>query len=157
MRVYIVRHGNAVDAEQNPTRPLSERGRRDVQRMASFLGRAQVRVVRVVHSGKTRAAQTALLLAEVLGPGKLVEEMSLGLNPGDEPEPAAKAIQGWTGDSMLVGHLPHLGRLVAYMTAGDDEKQIVDFATGAVACLERGDNGNGWRLRWMMEPKLLGS
>ncbi len=157
MRVYIARHGHAVASEQDSKRPLSEQGRRDVQRMASFLARAQVRVARVVHSGKTRAAQTALLLAEVIGPGRLVEEMSMGLNPEDDPSHAAKAIAGWNEDVMLVGHLPHLGRLVSLLIAGDGDRSVVDFSTGAVACLERGDNGSGWRLCWMLEPKLLGA
>jgi phosphohistidine phosphatase len=60
--------------DEDPKRPLSDSGREDVKRVASFLARSGVSAGRVLHSGKLRALETALLLADVLGPGKVVEE-----------------------------------------------------------------------------------
>ena len=63
MRLYLVQHGEALPKQVDPERPLSERGRSDVARVADFLKGAGIRVTRVAHSGKTRARQTAELLA----------------------------------------------------------------------------------------------
>jgi phosphohistidine phosphatase len=162
--VYLVQHAEAVPAEDNPDRPLSDNGRTDVQRVASFLARS-VRVGRIVHSPKTRARDTAVLLAQALGPGGVVEEAASGLAPDDSVEVAADLIAGWSEDTMVVGHLPFMGRLAAYLVAGSEDADVVAFQPGTVVCLERadgedaedGEDGEGdWTVAWMMRPGLLG-
>ena len=159
MRVYLVQHAEAVPAEDNPDRPLSDKGRSDVQRVASFLARS-VRVGRVIHSPKTRARDTAVLLAQALGPGGVVEEAASGLAPDDSVEVAADFIAGSSDDTMVVGHLPFMGRLAAYLVAGSEDADVVAYQPGTVACLERADvvedDGGGWTLAWMVRPELLG-
>ncbi len=154
MRVYLVQHADAVPAEDNPDRPLSDKGRTDVQRVASFLARS-VRVGRVVHSPKTRARDTAVLLAQVLGPGGAVEEAVSGLAPNDATDGLAEAIAGWSEDVIVVGHLPFMGRLASRLVAGSEEANVAAFQPGTVVCLERADDG-GWTLAWMVRPELLG-
>ena len=68
MRLYLTQHGLAVPKDVDPDRPLSEQGRQDVRRLADFLGHAGVRVEQFLHSSKTRAEQTAAILAEPLLP-----------------------------------------------------------------------------------------
>lgn len=158
--LYIVRHGLAVPKDENPDCPLSETGRRDVARMASFLARTRPAITRIIHSGKTRAAQTALIYADTLGPGRLVEEALDGLKPGDPTDPVARAAEEWTDDTMVVSHLPLVGKLVARLVVGDEDKSIVHFQAGTVACLERSENSGtgsrGWILSWAMGPDLMG-
>ncbi len=164
MRVYLVQHAEAVPADENPDRPLSEKGRNDARRVASFLARS-VRVGRVIHSPKTRARDTAVLLAQALGPGGVVEEAASGLAPDDSVEFAADFIAGSSDDTMVVGHLPFMGRLAAYLVAGSEDADVVAFRPGTVACLERtdgedaehGEDGEGdWAVAWMVRPGLLG-
>jgi len=154
MRLYLVRHGRAMPKDENPQQALSAGGRADVERMASFLARSGAAPVRVVHSGKTRAAETALLLAEVLGPGRLVEEMT-GLSPMDDPAPLIEAVAGWTDDTMVVGHNPFMERVVSRMLTGRDGMPVAAFPTAAVCCLERLDAG-AWVMHWHASPALLG-
>ncbi len=156
MRIYLVQHGAAVPKDEDPARPLSASGRNDVKRMASFLGRSRVSVARVIHSGKRRALETALLLAEVVGPGSMVEEVAAGLEPDDATDRLAEAIEQWTEDTVVVGHMPFMGRMVARLAAGGDEAPIVHYTPGTVVCLERGGNGGGWTIVWMLRPELLG-
>jgi phosphohistidine phosphatase len=156
MRIYLVQHGAAVPKDEDKERPLSASGREDVKRMASFLARSRVSVARVVHSGKRRATETALLLSRVLGPGSIVEEMARGLQPDDPTDDLAAAIGTWTEDAMIVGHLPFVGRLAARLVAGDEDLGVVQFRPGTVACLERGGNGGGWSVAWVVRPELLG-
>ncbi len=164
MRVYLVQHAEAVPAEDNPDRPLSDKGRDDARRVVSFLARS-VRVGRVIHSPKTRARDTAVLLAQALGPGGVVEEAASGLAPDDSVEVAADLIAGWSEDTMVVGHLPFMGRLVSHLVAGSGDADVAAFQPRTVACLERaggedaedGENGEGdWAVAWMVRPGLLG-
>ncbi len=55
MQLILVQHGDAVAETINPARPLTERGREDIEQLAAFLAKNGVRVARVVHSGKLRA------------------------------------------------------------------------------------------------------
>lgn len=166
MRIYLVRHGEATSPQENPRRPLSARGRGEVERMASFLARSGVRPRRVIHSEKLRAGETAAILARALAPGLMLEE-SKGLGPEDSPDRlissartwAASAMDGRGGtnapsDVMAVGHMPFMARAVAGLVGADGGSEFADFATGAVACLES-ENGR-WRLLWLVSPELLG-
>ena len=83
--------------------------------MARLLASAGTRAVRVAHSGKLRAQQTAEVLAAALAPAAVLEIMT-GLNPNDAVEPVARRVAGWTSDTILVGHLPFMGRLVARLS-----------------------------------------
>jgi len=156
MKLYLVRHGAAAPAEENPAQPLTEKGRQDIQRLAVFMARSGVSVARVIHSGKKRAEETAVLLADVVGPGKVVEEAESGLGPNESTDLLATAAAALIEDTMVVGHQPFMGRMVARLLAGADDAIRVAFEPGTVVCLERSDNGGGWHLNWMAGPKLLG-
>ena len=58
MRLYLVRHGDAVSSDLDPARPLSAAGRAEAARMARFLAEAGVRV------------PLARLLEEAIGHGE---------------------------------------------------------------------------------------
>lgn len=155
MRLLIARHGQAVSKSENPDRPLSDDGKTEVNRVASFLARAGVATSRVIHSGKLRAAQTAAIYADVIGGRCLTEEVS-GLKPNDDPRDIAAMIGAAETDMLIAGHLPHLGRLTSLLLSGNDDGAMISISTGTVVCLERGKNGSGWSLSWMIDPALLG-
>ena len=154
MKLYLVQHGQAVSKEEDPERPLSEQGREDVRRVAIRLGEAGVRVVRVWHSGKLRAAETAGILAGKVCSGKRVE-MIKGIQPNDAVDEFASDADVWSEDTLVVGHLPFMSRLVALLVAGDSEQELVHYSPGSIVCLER-DNSDRWVISWMLSPGLLG-
>lgn len=155
MKLYLTQHGLAVAKDVDPERPLSEQGRRDVRRLADFLANAGVRVEQVLHSGKTRAQQTAAILADSLSPTAQPQTQA-GISPNDPAEPLVAEIMAWSADTLLVGHLPFLGRLAALLLAGDANRPTLAFAPGSMACLERDHDGR-WSLCWMIRPELLPS
>ena len=160
MKLYLVQHGEAVPEEEDSERPLSEKGRKDIQSMAGFLARSGVKVIRVVHSGRKRALETAVLLADVIGPGKVVEEAVSGLAPNDSTDQVFEAASAWaadaeSGDVMVVGHQPFMGNLVARLLTGSENVADFAFRPGTVACLESTEDGR-WTLNWMARPELLG-
>jgi phosphohistidine phosphatase len=152
MRLYLVQHGDAVPEQLDPERPLSAAGRREVEAVACLLASKGTRAVRVAHSGKLRARQTAELLAAALAPG-MVPEIMTGLNPNDPVEPVARRIADWTSDVMLVGHLPFMGKLVAGLVAGDERKPVAAFVPGTVVCLQQDEAGD-WVIALMVRPEL---
>ena len=151
MRLYLVQHGEALPKERDPDRPLSGPGRADVERLVDFRAKRRVRARRVRHSGKTRAQQTAELLARALGGAC---EGRSGRAPNDPTGDVAQEASGWTDDVVLVGHLPFMGRLAARLVAGREDPGVAAFRPGGMLCLERGEEG-GWTISWMLRPELL--
>ncbi|MEM3030417.1 MAG: phosphohistidine phosphatase SixA [Candidatus Micrarchaeia archaeon] len=149
MEFYLVQHGEAAREEQDPARPLTQKGRADAEKTAGFLARQGVRVAAIHHSGKLRARQTAEIFAAKLGAplGGLA-----GMAPNDEPRAAADFLATVQQPVLLVGHLPHLSRLVSLLVAGDSEKPVVAFCMAGVVCLEREE---GWRIKWVVRPEMV--
>jgi len=155
MHLYLVRHGHAVGKQDDPRCPLSDRGRADVQRVASHLARIKLGVPRVLHSGKLRAEETAALLSAAVGAGGPPQKTG-GLDPLDDPAGLARSIGSWTQDTMVVGHLPFVARLTSHLLVGDDTAVAVAFGPGTVVCLERSPEAD-WSVAWMICPELLGA
>lgn len=153
MKLYLMQHGDAVAEEINPDRPLSDAGRQDVERLAALLRQAPFRPELILHSGKTRARQSAELLAQGTRPGVCVEAAA-GLKPNDPVQPLADQANRWTEDTLLVGHQPFMGRLVALLLGGEG-RAMAALQPGSLVCLERQPEG-GWLLDWMIRPDLLG-
>jgi phosphohistidine phosphatase len=151
MRIYLVQHGESKSEEEDPQRHLTDRGIQEVQRVARFLRPLELVVDTVWHSGKTRAHQTAELLAEVLR-ARLVQRAGLG--PKDQVAATKEALQQIGGNLMIVGHLPFLGKLAALLVTSREENEIVEFQFGSVLCLECPDHVK-WKVAWMITPALL--
>ncbi|MGH8651753.1 MAG: phosphohistidine phosphatase SixA [Gammaproteobacteria bacterium] len=153
MRVYLVQHGDAVPKEVDPDRPLSDTGRRGIERLARFLVAAKMHVSRIVHSGKTRAQQTAEILAKDLGRNVSIGAMS-GLNPDDPPKKFAKQIEEIGDGTVIVSHLPFLGLLVSRLVADDEDQPVVSFKPGSAVCIEK-DEGGRWSMTLVVRPEHL--
>jgi phosphohistidine phosphatase len=153
MKLYLVQHGKAVPKEEDPERPLSDDGRDDVRRVAACLGDAGIRVTRLWHSGKLRAAETAGILAVKVCSTKQVEVIE-GIRPNDPVDEFASDADVWNEDTLVVGHLPFMSRLVSLLAAGDSGHELVRYTPGTVVCLERNDSDH-WEINWMLSPGLL--
>ena len=155
MKLLLVQHGEACAKDVDPQRPLTERGREDVQRLGSFLARAGIRAERVIHSGKLRARQTAESLGGMIAAGVALEESGL-INPKDNPKAFDWQSDSWDRDTLVVGHLPFMAKLVTHLVTGDANRFINAFRPGSIVCLEPDEDDN-WLIAWMIRPELLGS
>ncbi len=153
MHIYLVQHAEALNKEEDPSRPLSDKGINDIRRVASFVSEMGITANQIIHSGKTRAIQTAQMLGDHLEIENGIIE-SEGLAPMDDPEIWLDIISDTTKDVILVGHLPHLSRLVSLMTSSDADKDILDFEMGGLVCLKKSDKGK-WLLDWVIKPGML--
>jgi len=156
VKLYLMQHGRPLPEEQDPTRPLSPDGIREVEAMAAWLAQVGIRVRAVFHSPKTRARETAQRVFRMLPHGARLEER-LGLAPMDDPRMIIDEIAAGSEALMLVGHLPHLGRLATWLLTNGarEEPSLVRFRQGAVLCLAR-EEGH-WSVAWMVTPELLSS
>ncbi|HYA12300.1 MAG TPA: phosphohistidine phosphatase SixA [Thermodesulfovibrionales bacterium] len=153
MLLYLVQHGEAKREEQDPSRPLSDKGIEDVKGVASYISRLNIEVEEVLHSGKARAKQTAELLSGNLRIAKGISQTD-GIAPLDAPKLWVERLKQKKNSLMLVGHLPHLGKLSSLLLSGDKEKNIIAFKMGGIVCLKRDDAGT-WSLQWMITPEIL--
>lgn len=152
MRLYLVRHSEAYQADADPERHLTDRGRKQAKRTGSFLAHTGVSVRSILHSGKPRARETAEIIAECTG-GTRVESYGQ-LAPNDPVERIAEELNRAEEDLMIVGHLPHLAKLASRLLTGREDEAIIDFAEAGCICLERTEGGR-WRLLWSMNPEIL--
>lgn len=150
MILVLVQHGEAKREEEDPARPLTDRGVRETGVTADGLRALGVRPSLVVHSGKLRARQTAEILAEKLG-AEVVREVGW-LAPLDDPVRARGELLKLEEDEVLVvGHLPHLSRLASLLLVKDPAREVVRFRYSSALGLESQDR-ESWRIIFFLPP-----
>src|SRR5438094_8860108 len=107
MRVYLVQHGKAKLAEEDPSRGLTVEGYAEVKQVADFLAGLRITVSLIQHSGKKRAEEAAHLVATSMRctPGPC---HATGLDPTDDLSVPANFLNVYTGDVGIVAHRPQL-------------------------------------------------
>lgn len=154
MEVYLIQHGEAKGEAEDPARPLTDRGREEVRRVAAAAARARLSPAKIWHSGKLRAEQTALIFAEALGLEDKVISVT-GLAPNDDVRPTAELLELEVEPIMMVGHLPFMSRLASFLLIGNADKPVVRFRMGGIVCLARRDDPKGWEVAWAVTPELV--
>lgn len=161
MDLYLVQHGQALSAEQDPQRPLSEEGRATATKIADCLAASGVRLIdppltEIRHSGKLRAQQTAEVFAQALCPN-VTPKASSGMNPNDDPRKICAELaarRDARGALLLVGHLPHLSRLAGLLLTEDAEKEPIRFVNAGI--LKISSAKDGWSVEWYITPACVG-
>jgi phosphohistidine phosphatase len=160
MEIYLIQHGEAKSEAVDPTRPLTDRGREEVRRVAAFAARMRLQPAEIHHSGKRRAEETALLFADALTLSEKVKAVS-GLAPNDDVRLMAESLRTEVEPVMLVGHLPFLSRFASLLLVGDSDQTIIRFRMGGIVCLaqEKSTEFSGvapqWLVAWMVIPELV--
>jgi phosphohistidine phosphatase len=152
MEVYLVQHGESKPESEDIKRPLTDKGRAEVEHVALHSAGLGLQVTRIFHSGRLRAKQTAEILAQHLVPAPHVIEQKV-LGPLDDPYEIKQLIQREEESLMLVGHLPHLSRLASLLILGNPEKEVIRFSMGGIVCLDR--SNDGWLIDWSIIPKIV--
>ena len=149
MNFYLVRHGDALTATENPQRPLSPGGRRGVEQTARLALARGIQVSVIYHSGILRAKETAEILAKHIVSVATVAELG-GLLPEDDPAVVKAELDAAGESSLLVGHLPFLSRLAGLLVNGDPERPAAEFLPATMVCCAR--DATEWKIRWQVAP-----
>ena len=141
MELLILRHAIAFprDAKRWPDdseRPLTLEGVKRARRAAAGLKHIASRPALVLTSPLVRARDTAGIFAQAGGWPKAVQ--CAGLSPGGSPDEVLEAVrrQGAKAACVaVVGHQPHLGRLLALCLGGDARSEAFELKKSAIACV----------------------
>ena len=155
MNLYLVQHGDAVSKETDPERPLSPEGIKAVETMARQMQSMHVQINEIFHSGKLRAQQTAQIFADALMDGGEIDTLE-GIEPNDNIIDFLASMSELDPETMIVGHLPFMAKLVSFLVTAKEEPAIVAYEPGSVVHLERNQE-TLWHIDWMLRPDCLRS
>ena len=150
MRVYFLRHGEADwpnwDRPDNE-RPLTERGKKEMRKVAKFLRELDIPLDEIVSSPLPRARQTADAIADKF---KLqVREQELLAGEFDVSA-LKEVIRTFPVDNlMIVGHEPSFTEVI-HQTTGANCK----LSKGGLGLVELDPEEVEGRLLWLFPPKI---
>ena len=131
----LVHHGHAIGPEIDAMRPLSDRGRMAVAGLAEQAQKRGVMPDVVWHSGKLRARQTAEAFWRVCNPLSTFAAVR-GLQPDDPPVWIRDQLAGDTRSILIVGHMPHLPKLLHLLCGDRADPPAFDFPLHGCVALE---------------------
>jgi len=117
VRIYLVRHGDAVpeeDAGSDRDRWLSPRGREAARVLGRLLREQALELDMILCSPLPRAVQTAELLAQSLDYLGVITSLR-ALEPSAQPRIAGNAISGAGFAVLAVSHEPAISAIGAYL------------------------------------------
>jgi phosphohistidine phosphatase len=138
-----------VGPDVDPARPLSSRGRAEVDLLAQMAAERRVKPLFIWHSGKLRARQTAEAFWRRCNPLSIFAAVR-GLQPTDSTLWIVDALPA-EEDVMLVGHFPQMPQLLAHLLSGKPEAAPEPFPANGMVALERVEG------RWVERWRLGGS
>lgn len=159
MKLLVLRHGVAEDAEgfiraggHDAERALTDEGLRRMRKVANRLRSQLDRLDRIVSSPYRRALETAEVLAAAFG-GPTPERID-GMTPADDPA----ELLAWLGEQSadaciaVVGHEPHLGRLIGLLLGAQSAPSPVRLRKGGSALIEFNGSATagGGVLQWLL-------
>jgi phosphohistidine phosphatase len=117
MRLFLVRHADALPGEPDAARTLSPAGREAARQLGERLADESVRPSAILTSPLLRARETGEALAAALG---CEAESSDALAPGATAEAVRSAVAGRGETVIVVGHQPDCGRIAAELGDGTE-------------------------------------
>ena len=154
--LYLLRHAHAGDPERwsgdDAARPLSDKGRRQSERIARLLGSADEAPDLFVTSPKVRAAETAEIVGKALGVEVVVDRRLVGPLFTEEVQDILLAA-GVAQRPCLVGHDPDFSSLLGELLG----VAVVPMRKGALARVDFEGQVRSGRgvLRFLVPPELL--
>ena len=150
MSIFLVQHGLSLPKTEDPEKGLSDKGREETLKIAEVAAGYGVKISQIFHSGKKRAEQTALIMAETLCPGLGLGQMA-DISPMDDVTGLGNRLDP-NSNHMVVGHLPYMEKLVSYLTTGRKEPKVLKFQNSGIVCLDQDESG--WFIRWTLNPNI---
>jgi len=152
MALYLVQHGRSLSKDQDPDEGLSADGIVETERIALLAKDCGIGLLQIRHSVKTRARQTAEIFAKALNPKEGIREIS-GIKPMDDVAEFAAGIDP-AEDIMLVGHLPFMDRLTAFLITGSMDRPVFKFQNSGIVSLDKDPATQAWVIRWSLMPHI---
>jgi len=156
MKLYFLRHADALPDQDDAVRALSQTGKKEAQSLGRFLKNAGVAFDAAFTSPLVRARQTAEIVLKICGH---ISPAKLDLTEALLNETSQKAFDRWLKELpdakkvLLVGHEPTLSeRVRRLLTIASVER--LTLPKGGLACVESEDRHTGC-LKFFVSPKIL--
>ena len=150
MKLCFLRHGEADWpnwTKPDNERPLTERGRKEMKRVAKFLDRLKFVPDVILTSPLPRASQTAEIVGQRLGIELKTEP---ALAHGFNIERLRRLLAKRDADCvMVVGHEPAFSEVIGELTGGKTK-----ISKAGVALLEINRSCTSGTLLWLFPPKF---
>ena len=162
MKIYLIRHGVAREPDEadfgaDSQRPLTDKGRDNVTRIARALKKLDVKPDLILSSPYIRAEETAVILAKEFDLQEHLILSELLVPEGKAEDIIGAIVENYMADELfIVSHEPCLSLLASLLTAADLDLAI-NIRKGGVCCLLAGDLRLERRatLEWLLTPKIL--
>ena len=158
MKLFVMRHAEAESgAQMDPTRKLTDTGKRPAKMMGKWLSRQTLKPEVVVHSSFRRSRSTAKRVANQLDV-PLIQADKGALDPDamtDNAWAEMKRIAKEYGVQSVIAvtHGPLVEKLLAHLT-GSPLPQQFHYAHAAVAHFDT-TSGNRGILHWLVTPNVV--
>ncbi|NBX01623.1 hypothetical protein EBR11_03720 [bacterium] len=158
MKIFLIRHAHARSGEPDELRPLSSKGKKQIAGLSASLVKRIAREVSVLeHSSLQRSVHTAQLLKKHF---RLKQPLRLlsGIAPESSAVKTAQVLSRSRRSRCIIGHNPHLARLVGLLLGLKQGDGGIYFRKAAIVALERiavpqtKHPWGSWRLLWMSTP-----
>ena len=150
MRVYFLRHGEADWPNwegDDDDRPLTERGRKEMRKVARFLDALEISLDDILTSPLPRAHQTAEIVAERF---KLHAREEDALVKNFDVSALKQIVRKYpVEDLMIVGHEPNFNQVISGVTGA-----TLKLSKGGGALVELDEEKMKGRLLWLFPPKF---
>lgn len=156
MKLYFLRHADAVPGSDDAARELSPLGRRQARVLAAFLKSAGIEFDAAYSSPLVRARQTAEI---VLKHTDSVRPRDLQIADALLNEASGAEFSRWlrrlpeARNVLLVGHEPSLPERVAALLGAGDSRAF-SMSKGAITCI-RTEEGETPCLKFSIPPSVL--
>ena len=154
MKLFLIRHADAIDLADDAARPLSELGWQQSVALGRRLGEREDFSPAVIwHSPLVRTRQTSEGLLEGLGrpvPLRLIE----GLKPEDDPREIAAMVGAEALDLVIIGHEPHLGILGGLLAYGKEGPSLIFRKSCGYVFNRRAAGPSPWKISDAIGPGL---
>ena len=158
MKLYFLRHADALLGDDDAKRPLSARGDKESKKVGKFLKRIGVEFDAAYSSPLVRAVETAeWVLGITNGQTRVKLKLADALLNTASPRDFYQWLKTLPGAEhvLLVGHAPSLPEHVGRML-GVARTEAVQMPKAGLACVETEDRQTGV-LKLFVSPKELGT
>ncbi|HTS02420.1 MAG TPA: phosphohistidine phosphatase SixA [Thermoanaerobaculia bacterium] len=159
MLVHLLRHAEAEELSpsgRDADRRLTDDGKKRMKAVARAIAKLDAGYEAILVSPLVRSRQTAEPVAEACGFSKSLSE-TRSLAPNADPvEVLHELARLRPSAALLVGHQPHLGRLLGLLVSGRPDVEVPMKKAG-LAAFETGPDPSLGRaeLKFFLPPRLL--
>lgn len=153
MKLYLMRHGEALSPQVDPERGLTDAGKVKIKLVATHLLNTGVTFKQIFHSNKKRAHETSEIMSQIISP-EVKPVLHKNITPNDDPGLLVAEIISWDEDTLITSHLPFVPNLMSLLTGEDVFLSAISFEAGTVVCLEKHNSAN-WSVNWSTSPSEI--